>query len=219
MPSPVPPPTHGLCADNPATQAQVWTSPGRGVPSSCRSLNGIIEQMEKFSSSLNVLASRVEASHLTMAQERELGVRQQDKQLRGTPYLPSPIARPPRWKGGQNVYAPSPVLQERLGQQQRDMEEERGRLQEVIGKMEAHLSEQSRLLEQVCCLSLRSVPCCSVPLLPGLSTAQAGCLPPAPRSPATWPLSIVFPPSAAPPFPPSICDMGTDTPLNVTLPP
>ncbi|XP_063098120.1 fas-binding factor 1 isoform X7 [Cavia porcellus] len=87
-----------------------------------RSLNGIIEQMEKFSSSLNVLASRVEASHLTMAQERELGVRQQDKQLR--------------------------VLQERLGQQQRDMEEERGRLQEVIGKMEAHLSEQSRLLEQ-----------------------------------------------------------------------
>ncbi|KFO35627.1 Fas-binding factor 1 [Fukomys damarensis] len=87
-----------------------------------RSLNGIIEQMEKFSSSLNELASRVEASRLTTSQERELGVRQWDGQLR--------------------------VLQERLGQQQRDMEEERGRLQEVIGKMEARLSEQSRLLEQ-----------------------------------------------------------------------
>lgn len=87
-----------------------------------RSLNGVIEQMEKFSSSLDALSSRVEASHLTTAQERELGIRQQDRQLR--------------------------ALQERLGLQQRDMEEERSRLQEVIGKMEAHLSEQSRLLEQ-----------------------------------------------------------------------
>ncbi|XP_070250058.1 fas-binding factor 1 isoform X3 [Myotis yumanensis] len=87
-----------------------------------RSLNGVIEQMEKFSSSLNELSSRVEASHLTTAQERELGIRQQDQQLR--------------------------ALQERLGLQQRDMEEERSRLQQVIGKMEARLSEQSRLLEQ-----------------------------------------------------------------------
>ncbi|XP_031207579.1 fas-binding factor 1 isoform X4 [Mastomys coucha] len=87
-----------------------------------RSLNGIIEQMEKFSSSLNSLSSRVEASHLTTSQERELGIRQQDEQLR--------------------------ALQERLGRQQRDMEEERSRLQEVIGKMEVRLSEQSRLLEQ-----------------------------------------------------------------------
>ncbi|KAM5216492.1 fas-binding factor 1 isoform 1-T2 [Hipposideros larvatus] len=87
-----------------------------------RSLNGVIEQMEKFSSSLNELASRVEASHLTTTQERELGIRQRDQQLR--------------------------ALQERLGRQQRDTEEERSRLQEVIGKMEARLNEQSRLLEQ-----------------------------------------------------------------------
>ncbi|XP_073901194.1 fas-binding factor 1 isoform X2 [Castor canadensis] len=87
-----------------------------------RSLNGIIEQMEKFSSSLNELSSRVEASHLSTSQAQELGMRQRDEQLR--------------------------ALQERLGRQQRDMEEERGRLQEVIGKMEARLNEQSRLLEQ-----------------------------------------------------------------------
>ncbi|XP_055448202.1 fas-binding factor 1 isoform X1 [Psammomys obesus] len=87
-----------------------------------RSLNGIIEQMERFSSSLNALSSRVEASHLSTSQERELGIRQQDEQLR--------------------------ALQEQLGRQQRDMEEERSRLQEVIGKMEVRLSEQSRLLEQ-----------------------------------------------------------------------
>lgn len=87
-----------------------------------RSLNGVIEQMEKFSSSLNELSSRVEASHLTASQEWELGARQRDEQLR--------------------------VLQERLGRQQRDMEEERSQLQAVIGKMEARLSEQNRLLEQ-----------------------------------------------------------------------
>ncbi|XP_061245872.1 fas-binding factor 1 [Bos javanicus] len=87
-----------------------------------RSLNGIIEQMETFSSSLHELSSRLEASHLSTSQERELGIQQQDKQLQ--------------------------ALQERLSQQQRDMEEERSRLQEVIGKMEARLGEQSRLLEQ-----------------------------------------------------------------------
>ncbi|XP_058531969.1 fas-binding factor 1 isoform X3 [Ochotona princeps] len=87
-----------------------------------RSLNGVIEQMEKFSSSLSELSSRVEASHLTASQEWELGARQRDEQLR--------------------------VLQERLGRQQRDMEEERSQLQAVIGKMEARLNEQSRLLEQ-----------------------------------------------------------------------
>uniref|UniRef100_A0A5F8H5X8 Fas binding factor 1 n=1 Tax=Monodelphis domestica TaxID=13616 RepID=A0A5F8H5X8_MONDO len=87
-----------------------------------RSLNGVIEQMEKFSCSLNELSSRVEATHLTNSQELEMGARQRDKQLQ--------------------------ALQERLTLQQRDMEDERNRLHEIIGKMEARLSEQSRLLEQ-----------------------------------------------------------------------
>lgn len=87
-----------------------------------RSLNGVIEQMEMFSSSLQELTSRVEATHVTATQERELGVRQRDEQLR--------------------------VLQERLAREQRDMEEERGRLQEMVGRMEARLTEQSRQLEQ-----------------------------------------------------------------------
>ncbi|XP_068932447.1 fas-binding factor 1 isoform X2 [Petaurus breviceps papuanus] len=87
-----------------------------------RSLNGVIEQMEKFSCSLNELSSRVEATHLTNSQEIEIGARQRDKQLQ--------------------------ALQERLTLQQRDMEDERNRLHEIIGKMEARLNEQSRLLEQ-----------------------------------------------------------------------
>ncbi|XP_072501848.1 fas-binding factor 1 isoform X3 [Notamacropus eugenii] len=87
-----------------------------------RSLNGVIEQMEKFSCSLNELSSRVEATHLSNSQELEIGARQRDKQLQ--------------------------ALQERLTLQQRDMEDERNRLHEIIGKMEARLNEQSRLLEQ-----------------------------------------------------------------------
>uniref|UniRef100_A0A8D0ECT0 Fas binding factor 1 n=1 Tax=Salvator merianae TaxID=96440 RepID=A0A8D0ECT0_SALMN len=87
-----------------------------------RSLNGIIEQMEKFSSNLNDVANKVEATHHSTAQGLETGARQRDEQLR--------------------------VLQDSLARQQRDMEEERGRLQEVISKMEARLNEQARLLEQ-----------------------------------------------------------------------
>ncbi|NXV48378.1 FBF1 factor, partial [Uria aalge] len=87
-----------------------------------RSLNGVIEQMEKFSSDLHDLSHKVEATHHTTSQELAMGAQQRDKQLK--------------------------VLQDRLSQQQRDMEEERSRLQEVIAKMEARLSEQTRLLEQ-----------------------------------------------------------------------
>ncbi|NXH70536.1 FBF1 factor, partial [Hydrobates tethys] len=87
-----------------------------------RSLNGVIEQMEKFSSDLHDLSHKVEATHHTTSQELAMGARQRDQQLK--------------------------VLQDRLSQQQRDMEEERSRLQEVIAKMEARLGEQTRLLEQ-----------------------------------------------------------------------
>ncbi|KAM6345442.1 fas-binding factor 1 isoform 2-T2 [Alca torda] len=87
-----------------------------------RSLNGVIEQMEKFSSDLHDLSHKVEATHHTTSQELAMGAQQRDKQLK--------------------------VLQDRLSQQQRDMEEERSRLQEVIAKMEARLGEQTRLLEQ-----------------------------------------------------------------------
>ncbi|XP_019358791.1 PREDICTED: fas-binding factor 1 isoform X2 [Gavialis gangeticus] len=87
-----------------------------------RSLNGVIEQMEKFSSNLSDLSHKVEVTHQNTSQELEIGARQRDEQLR--------------------------VLQDRLTQQQRDMEDERGRLQGVIAKMEARLGEQTRLLEQ-----------------------------------------------------------------------
>ncbi|XP_029456327.1 fas-binding factor 1 [Rhinatrema bivittatum] len=87
-----------------------------------RSLNGVIEQMEIFSNKLSDLSYKVETTHHTTSYELEVGARQREDQLR--------------------------VLQERLKQQQRDMEDERGRLHEVITKMEARLSEQTRLLEQ-----------------------------------------------------------------------
>lgn len=70
----------------------------------------------------------------------------------------------------------SAVLQDRLSQQQRDMEEERSRLQEVIAKMEARLSEQTRLLEQVsACRVLWVRGGWMMPLL-GLEPANGTCL-------------------------------------------
>ncbi|NXP74456.1 FBF1 factor, partial [Ramphastos sulfuratus] len=87
-----------------------------------RSLNGVVEQIEKFSSDLHDLFHKIEAMHHSTSQELATEARQRDKQLK--------------------------VLQDRLLQQQRDMDEEQNRLQEVIAKMEARLSEQTRLLEQ-----------------------------------------------------------------------
>ncbi|XP_053935197.1 LOW QUALITY PROTEIN: fas-binding factor 1 homolog [Cuculus canorus] len=90
--------------------------------SHARSLNGVIEQMEKFSSHLHNLSHKVEAMHHSTSQELALGAWHRDQQLK--------------------------VLQDRLSQQQRDMEEELSQLQEVIARMETRLSEQTRLLEQ-----------------------------------------------------------------------
>ncbi|KAM6317277.1 fas-binding factor 1 isoform 2-T2 [Podargus strigoides] len=87
-----------------------------------RSLNGVIEQIEKCSSDLHDLSHKVEATHQNTAEELAMEARQWDRQLK--------------------------VLQDRLSQQQRDMEEERSQLQKLIDKMEARLSEQTQLLEQ-----------------------------------------------------------------------
>ncbi|XP_053906495.1 fas-binding factor 1 homolog isoform X4 [Cuculus canorus] len=90
--------------------------------SHARSLNGVTEQMEKFSSDLHNLLHKVEAMHHSTSQELALGAQHRDQQLK--------------------------VLQDWMSQQQRDMEEERSRLQEVIARMESRLGEQTRLLEQ-----------------------------------------------------------------------
>ncbi|XP_074701846.1 fas-binding factor 1 homolog isoform X1 [Strix aluco] len=87
-----------------------------------QTLNGVIEQMEKFSSDLRDILHRVEATHHITSQELAMGAQKQQKQLK--------------------------VLQDSLWQQQRDSEEERRRLQEVVAKLEARLGDQTRLLEQ-----------------------------------------------------------------------
>uniref|UniRef100_A0A4W5NZ22 Fas binding factor 1 n=1 Tax=Hucho hucho TaxID=62062 RepID=A0A4W5NZ22_9TELE len=90
--------------------------------SQTRSLTVVIEQMEHFSHRLGDLSSRVESTHENTAQGLEHGARQRDEQLR--------------------------VMQDRLGQQQRAMAEERTRLKEVIAKMDTQLAEQQRQLEK-----------------------------------------------------------------------
>lgn len=90
--------------------------------SQTRSLTVVIEQMEHFSHKLGDLSSRVESTHENTTQGLEQGARQRDEQLR--------------------------VMQDRLGQQQRAMAEERTRLKEVIAKMDTQLAEQQRQLEK-----------------------------------------------------------------------
>ncbi|XP_075033908.1 fas-binding factor 1 [Mixophyes fleayi] len=90
--------------------------------SQTRSLNGIIEQMESFSHKLSDLSMRVDSTHINTSQEIELGARQREAQLQ--------------------------ALQERLAQQQKDMEEERNNLRMIITNMETRSNEQGRLLGQ-----------------------------------------------------------------------
>ncbi|KAF7221496.1 fas-binding factor 1 homolog [Nothobranchius furzeri] len=90
--------------------------------SQTRSLTGVIEQMEQFSSRLGELSSRVESSHEHTAQGLEQGARHRDEQLR--------------------------TMQDRLTQQQKATAEERTYLKDIISRMDAQLSEQQRQLEK-----------------------------------------------------------------------
>ncbi|XP_028267026.1 fas-binding factor 1 homolog isoform X2 [Parambassis ranga] len=90
--------------------------------SQTRSLTGVIEQMEQFSSQLGELSSRVESTHEHTAQGLEQGARHRDEQLR--------------------------TMQERLMQQQKAMAEERAYLKEIISRMDTQLNEQQRQLEK-----------------------------------------------------------------------
>ncbi|XP_008414884.2 fas-binding factor 1 homolog isoform X3 [Poecilia reticulata] len=90
--------------------------------SQTRSLTGVIEQMEQFSSRLGELSSRVESTHEHTAHGLEQGARHRDEQLR--------------------------IMQERLAQQQKAMAEERTYLKEIISRMDSQISEQQRQLEK-----------------------------------------------------------------------
>ncbi|XP_029946413.1 fas-binding factor 1 homolog [Salarias fasciatus] len=90
--------------------------------SQTRSLAGVIEQMEQFSSQLGELSSRVESTHEHTAHGLEQGARHRDEQLR--------------------------TMQDRLAQQQKAMADERAYLKEIISRMDTQLSEQQRQLEK-----------------------------------------------------------------------
>ncbi|XP_008303883.1 fas-binding factor 1 homolog [Stegastes partitus] len=90
--------------------------------SQTRSLAGVIEQMEQFSSRLGELSSRVESTHEHTAHGLEQGARHRDEQLR--------------------------TMQDRLTQQQKAMAEEKTYLKEIISRMDAQLNEQQRQLEK-----------------------------------------------------------------------
>ncbi|XP_034037421.1 fas-binding factor 1 homolog isoform X2 [Thalassophryne amazonica] len=90
--------------------------------SQTRSLTAVIEQMEKFSSRLGELSSRVESTHEHTTQGLEHRTQHRDKQLQ--------------------------IMQDRLNQQQKSMLEEKAYLKEIIARMDTQLTEQQRQLEK-----------------------------------------------------------------------
>uniref|UniRef100_A0A663NFI6 Fas-binding factor 1 C-terminal domain-containing protein n=1 Tax=Athene cunicularia TaxID=194338 RepID=A0A663NFI6_ATHCN len=86
-----------------------------------RTLNGVVDQMEKFYGTLCDVLQKVEATQQTTSQEVAMGAQKQK-------YLKE--------------------LQDSLCQQQREAEEDGCQFQEMVAKLEARLDEQTRLLEE-----------------------------------------------------------------------
>ncbi|XP_074774207.1 fas-binding factor 1 homolog [Athene noctua] len=87
-----------------------------------RTLNGVVDQMEKFCGTLRDVLRKVEATQQTTSQELAMGTQKQEKCLQ--------------------------ELQDSLCQQQREAEEDGCRFREMVAKLEARLDEQTRLLEE-----------------------------------------------------------------------
>ncbi|MEQ2215529.1 hypothetical protein XENOCAPTIV_002223 [Xenoophorus captivus] len=123
-----------------------------------RSLTGVIEQMEQFSSRLGELSSRVESSHEHTAHGLEQGARHRDEQLRSThSYIHMESSKKIRTKNYEcdhlalpscSHLSPNPVMQDHLAQQQKAMAEERACLKEIISRMDTQITEQQRQLEK-----------------------------------------------------------------------
>ncbi|XP_063327602.1 fas-binding factor 1-like isoform X4 [Pelmatolapia mariae] len=90
--------------------------------SQTRSVAGVIEKMEQFSSRLGELSSRVESTHEHTAHGLEQEARHRDEQLR--------------------------TMQGHLAQQQKAMAEEKAYLKDIISRMDTQLKEQQRQLEK-----------------------------------------------------------------------
>ncbi|XP_025762644.1 fas-binding factor 1 homolog isoform X1 [Oreochromis niloticus] len=90
--------------------------------SQTRSVAGVIEKMEQFSSRLGELSSRVESTHEHTAHGLEQEARHRDQQLR--------------------------TMQGHLAQQQKAMAEEKAYLKDIISRMDTQLKEQQRQLEK-----------------------------------------------------------------------
>ncbi|XP_074778457.1 fas-binding factor 1 homolog [Athene noctua] len=87
-----------------------------------RTLNGVVDRMEKFYGTLCDVLRKVEATQQTTSQELAMGTQKQEKYLK--------------------------ELQDSLCQQQREAEEDGCRFREMVAKLEARLDEQTGLLEE-----------------------------------------------------------------------
>ncbi|KAF3846639.1 hypothetical protein F7725_003717 [Dissostichus mawsoni] len=121
--------------------------------SQTRSLTGVIEQMEQFSSRLGDLSSRWRAHMNTRrrAWSRGHGTETSSFEVHHTHKMCTLCSNRSKHKLANSILwsVSHAMMQERLAQQQRAMAEERTYLKEIISRMDSQLNEQQRQLEKV----------------------------------------------------------------------
>lgn len=103
----------------------------------------VIDHMEQNAKSIEDLRLKLESKHQTVLSEKEIETRAKEQQLKGERSLSLSLFLLLTESIGPLAY------EERLQMQATDFERERKNLQELISRLEVHLSEQTKLVEEV----------------------------------------------------------------------
>jgi hypothetical protein len=95
--------------------------------------------MEQNAKHIDELRLKVEAKHSSALTDKEIESRAKEQQLKGT------IKK----QQSHHTFFFFLAYEERLQRQSADFERERKNLQELISRLEVHLSEQTKLVEEV----------------------------------------------------------------------
>ena len=97
--------------------------------------------MELNTKHIDELRAKIDAKHSSVLTDKEIETRAKEQQLKGTARVHS-VNRV-------DVSRSSPAYEERVHMQASEFERERRNLQELVSRLEVHLSEQTKLVEEV----------------------------------------------------------------------
>jgi hypothetical protein len=102
-----------------------------------RAFESVVDHMEQNAKNIDDLRLKIEAKHSSVLSDKEVEARAKQQQLKGTAKRPY------------HTYLFFLAYEERLQFQAKDFERERKNLQDLITRLEVHLSEQTKLVEEV----------------------------------------------------------------------